>query len=56
MFEKPRLSNEAFVIHHFADQVRRHNVHLVCFADAAGEHFCQLYDLMKILLNPLFNF
>lgn len=26
MFEKPRLSNEAFVIHHFADQVRRTNV------------------------------
>lgn len=28
MFEKPRLSNEAFVIHHFADRVRRHTVPL----------------------------
>lgn len=26
MFEKPRLSNEAFVIHHFADRVRRPTV------------------------------
>lgn len=39
MFEKPRLSNEAFVIHHFADRVRRHTGPLVCFADAEGATF-----------------
>lgn len=37
MFEKPRLSNEAFVIHHFADQVRR--LPVVGLADAADATF-----------------
>lgn len=37
MFEKPRLSNEAFVIHHFADRVR-HTVPVDC-DDTTGATF-----------------